>query len=308
MRRRAAARSLPPLLKDLALRAAVPLDRILGSRAAGGIGILMYHRVSDGCAGAPEPTFNVTPRRFREQLGELLARGFEAWPLDRILEHQRAARPVPPRVFAVTFDDGYECVDRDAWPVLRSLRVPATVFLATAFLDRDDPFPFDDWSARGSPRVAAQAWRPLRSEQCREMAADGLVELGAHTHTHADFRGRPPEFERDLARSVGVLADRFGVSAPSFAFPYGVRRLGYASPELVEAAKRTGVTCSLSTEAELVDPAGDPFTWGRFEIGGRDSGATIAARLDGWLDLLRAVRHRLGGTLRGARVAEGLAP
>jgi len=140
------------------------------------------------------------------------------------------------------------------------------------------------------------------------MAADGLVELGAHTHTHADFRSRAPEFERDLACCVGVLADRFGIRAPSFAFPYGVRRLGYASPALVAAAKRTGVTCSLTTEAELVDPAGDPFSWGRFEIDGRDSGATIAARLDGWLDLLRGVRQRLGGTLRGPRRAGALAP
>src|SRR5262249_44469589 len=150
--------------------------------------------------------------------------------LARVLEHQRAARPVPSRVFVVTFDDGHESVYRGAWPVLRSLRVPATVFLATAYLDRDEPFPFDDWTARGARGVPAWAWRPLRSEQCREMAADGLVELGAHTHTHADFRGRPVELEQDLARCVDVLADRFGVSLPSFAFPFGVRRLGYTSP------------------------------------------------------------------------------
>src|SRR5262249_56352963 len=66
------ARSIPPLLRDLVLRATVPLDRILGSRTAGTIGILMYHRVTEPCAGVPQPTFNVTPRRFREQLAGLL--------------------------------------------------------------------------------------------------------------------------------------------------------------------------------------------------------------------------------------------
>lgn len=297
-------RTFPSLLKDLAARAVVPLDRLLGSRAGGALGILMYHRVTDRWPGVPEPTFNVTPRRFREQLEGLLARGFEPWPLRGVLEHRRAAQPLPERAFVVTFDDGQESVYREAWPVLRELGVPATVFLATAYLDGDAPFPFDDWTARGSPRVPAHAWRPLRGEQCAEMAADGLVELGAHTHTHADFRGRPEEFEQDLVRCVEVLAERFGVSSPSFAFPYGVRKLGYTSPALIEAARRTGVTCSLSTEAELADPAGDPFSWGRFEIGDRDSAAAIAARLDGWFDLLRG----LGARLRGLRAVGPQAP
>ncbi len=44
---------------------------------------------------------------------------------------------------AVTFDDGFETVYRHAWPVLQELRIPATVFLNTAYLDSPEPFPFD---------------------------------------------------------------------------------------------------------------------------------------------------------------------
>ena len=38
-------------------------------------GILMYHRVTPPVEGVPPPTWNVTPERFRRQLGGLLARG-----------------------------------------------------------------------------------------------------------------------------------------------------------------------------------------------------------------------------------------
>src|SRR5262249_14325564 len=102
-----------------------------------GMGILMYHRVAplpDG-KGVRAPTWNVTPSRLREQLSGLLDRGYRPWPLRQALAHSRQGLPLPSTAFVVTFDDGYESVYRHAWPILRALRIPATVFLATAYLD-----------------------------------------------------------------------------------------------------------------------------------------------------------------------------
>ncbi len=270
----------------LTLRAAVPFSALLGSRAGGRVGVLMYHRVSELYRGASAPTWNVTPERFREQLRGLLDLGFRALPLREVIDRGRNGGPLPSRTFVVTFDDGYENVYRNAWPVLRELGVPATVFLATAYLDGARPFPFDDWHSAGSERIPAHSWRPLTTAQCCEMIASGLIELGAHTHTHADFRGRAGDFERDLARCVAFMAERFGLSGVTFAFPYGVRSAGFCAPELVAAARRT-VLCSLTTEPELVNPTGDPYTWGRFNVEQADSGAAIAAFLDGWYSLAR---------------------
>lgn len=271
-------------------RAAVPCNALFGSRSTESIGILMYHRVTDHCPGVCEPTYNVTPERFRRQLEELLARGYRAWPLRGVLEYGRRGLPIPERTFVVTFDDGYENVYRNAWPVLRELDVPATVFLATAFLDSETPFPFDDWPAKGSGRVTDAAWRPLRTAQCVDMAASGLVDLGAHTHTHADFRMHPRELEADLSRCIAVIRERFGLTDATFAFPYGVRRMGFVDPALVAAAKRVGVLCGLTADADLVHPKGDPFEWGRFEVTNADSGATIAAWLGGWHNLPRQLQ------------------
>src|SRR5262249_9632394 len=162
-------------------------------------------------------------------------------------------------VFVVTFDDGYQNFHGHAWPVLRELSVPATVFLATSYLGGEAPFPFDDWRLAGSARVPPETWRPLSYAQLADILPDGLVAPGSQTHTHAVFRGWPQAFSKDLAASVALLRDRFGVAEPTFAFPYGI-----TDPALAGAARWAGVRCGLTTQEQLAGPQEDPFTWGRF--------------------------------------------
>lgn len=275
------------------LAAGIGTRFLLGRFVRDGTGILMYHRVTPLPIGVQAPTWNVTPPRLRQQLGGLLDRGYEPWPLRKALEHSQGGLPLPPKAFIVTFDDGYEGVYHHAWPILRELQIPATVFVATAYLDSARPFPFDDWAGAGSPRVPACSWQPLRRFQCREMLADGLVGLGAHTHTHRNFRGRPEEFGEDLARCVSVLRMCFGVTDIPFAFPFGMPSAGFADPALGEVARRSGVICGLTTESARFRSGSDPFTWGRFEVLDGDSATTISRCLDGCYDVMREMWRRL---------------
>ena len=265
----------------------------LGSREAGALGILMYHRVVAPPRGICAPTWNVTPARFRSQLEGLLRRGFQPQSLRDVLARHRAAEPMAPKSFVVTFDDGYENVYRHAFPVLRELGIPATIFLTTAYLDSPEPFPFDDWSGKGLPGAPAETWRPLTTAQCHEMQGSGLIELGTHTHVHADYRGRPDELRRDLLVSLDVLRSRFGVSAASYAGPYGQGCRKFDGHELSEAARQAGVVCALNTNAELVRPGDEPYDWGRFTALGNDSAASLAAKLDGWYSLVQDAWRRL---------------
>jgi peptidoglycan/xylan/chitin deacetylase (PgdA/CDA1 family) len=270
-------------------RVAGGLHAVLGDRQAGSFGILMYHRVAEHDAGVPTPTINVTPQRLREQLSGLLDRGFEAWPLERLLAANVAAREIPAKVFTVTFDDGFENNLTEALPILVELNVPATVFLATAFLDSPAPFPNDNWSAAGSTSVLPQTWRPLTSRQCDQLQASGLVTLGAHTHTHQFFLDRVDDFRCDLQRSVDILRERFGVARPTFSFPFGL-----SSPELIAAARETGVSCGLMTRPDCVTRGSDPFRWGRFGVTTADTASTLAAKFGGWYS-------PLAGALRQAQ-------
>ncbi len=278
----------------------------LGDRAGSSPGILMYHRVAERTAGVPEPSINVTPRQFHRQLAGLQARGYEFWPLTRLLDSQLQTNAVAEgkKIVVLTFDDGYESVYSAAFPILSELNIPATIFLNTAFLDSEEPFPFDRWGVAQRSSAPPSDWRPLSRAQCKEMQVSGLIELGAHTHTHADFRNRAAEFKLDLAHCLQVLRDDFQINRPSFAFPFGRWHLGYVSNELLQAACECGVSCALTTECELIKPGSDPLGWGRFNVYDWDTPSTLAARLRGWYGWAPRWQNRL----RGLRLREGATP
>lgn len=283
--------------RRLAIEATAGLNALFGPRLENAFGILTYHRIAPEFSGRPTPTWNVTPQRLRTQLSELLARGYVAWPLRRTLEVCMTNKPVPRNVFVVTFDDGYQCVHQHALPVLQELSVPATVFLATAYIDSREKFPFDDWQAAGDSEVA-EAWRPLTSDLCRELQATGLIELGSHTHRHIDYRARLPELEVDLRESRNFLQRQFDISDATFAFPFGI-----FDAEMCAAVRRGGLLCALTTQSELVTPASDLYRWGRFTVNDYDTGRTLAAQLAGWYSLARGAWLRVrrqGGMNRTA--------
>jgi peptidoglycan/xylan/chitin deacetylase (PgdA/CDA1 family) len=229
----------------------------------------------------------VEPGRFRKQLEGLMAMGYTPWPLLRLIQHHLEGLSLPRKIFVITFDDGYASVHQHAWPILIDLAVPATVFLATQHLSSDAPFPFDNWKAAGSPSVSEDSWRPLTVEQCQEMAADGLVELAAHSHSHQDFRSQPEALKQDLQQCMQFLHKHFDIAMPTFAFPYG-----YTTPEMIQTVRDAGLRCALSVDERLADPAGSPYEWGRFEASQYDNAYTLSVCLSGWYDYVRRV---LGG-------------
>ena len=289
-------RRLRAVQRRLGICAAAAGNAILGQRLRDAFGILLYHRVTPRIPGVATPTWNVTPDRLRRQMEGLLGRGYEPWPLRQVLAFRRQRRPVPRKVFVVTFDDGYDSVYRNAWPIFKELKIPATVFLATRYLDSDTPFPFEDWPAAGLPRLPASSWKPLTRRQCAQMQAGGLFELGTHTHLHEDFRGRPEALRRDLLDSLRAMRELFGVEDPAFSLPFG-----FHEPELAAVARNAGVPCGLTCEREPVTPESDPFHWGRFAVEQRDTAATLAAQLSGWYSVLR------GGWQWWPRLLRGLA-
>lgn len=96
--------------------------------------VLLYHGVY---GGAINPVLNfdglhVRVERFERQM-RYLASHYRVVPLDQLLDREPHARAEKP-LAAITFDDGYRNIYRYAYPVLRRLELPATVFVVTDFL------------------------------------------------------------------------------------------------------------------------------------------------------------------------------
>ena len=91
----------------------------------------MFHRVH----AQPDPLFpgEIDAAAFRERLDWICA-WFNVVPLDEAVTGLGRGS-LPARAMAITFDDGYADNVGVALPILREFGVPATFFVATAFLD-----------------------------------------------------------------------------------------------------------------------------------------------------------------------------
>ncbi len=276
--------------------ATIPLRTTFGRKVPSGtFGILMYHRVCPNPRDRFTPTYSVTPERFGKQLDWLLKHDYKAWPLDRLLQARAAGETVDDRIFAVTFDDGYENNYLYALPILEELRVPATVFIATAFLDSNQPYPFDNWIDNPDPIIPSDTWKPMTMDQCRRLSESKYVTLGSHTHTHADFRDNAELIEKDIRLCNAILSHEFGIDSPAFAYPFGVPEMGFTTHSLGDAAKRAGCSCALEIGNSCVLPDVDIYHWPRFDIASGDTGPSIAGKLDGWSTWIRrtlSVSHK----------------
>lgn len=115
----------------------------LGARLRGGdlrgAVILMYHSVAEGESRAYiDPRNHVPAEVFAEQMGFLSGHRSVVALSELVGMLERGESPAAGTV-AVTFDDGYLDNLTTAAPILHRYGLPATLFLATGYVDRADP-------------------------------------------------------------------------------------------------------------------------------------------------------------------------
>lgn len=274
------------------------LDRCFGDRVSEGFGMLMYHRCCERPSNSARPTMNVTPQRLEQQLQGLLDRGFIIRPLPEVISDLERGLAIDRKTLVVTFDDGFAGMHRYVLPILKRLDITASVFVCTKFIGSNDPMPFDPWGQQHAGLVDDICYRSVNDRECQELVDSGHFDIGAHTHSHEDFRGRPADFEADMTQCVRELQERFGIKNPTFAFPFGTPALGYSDSSLVDAAKRVGIRSALTTAPHVINAQTDRFALGRFNAFQWDTAATLQARLHGWYSWLPAASAAVRSMLR----------
>ena len=107
------------------------LPHLLRTAGKQRLSILIYHRVLQ----SPDPLRPGEPivDEFRQRMN-LLRRYFNPLPLVEAIDRLQAGE-LPERAVCVTFDDGYADNESVALPILKKSGIPATVFVATGFLN-----------------------------------------------------------------------------------------------------------------------------------------------------------------------------
>lgn len=121
---------IPALFRTRVYRAARRVNR-------GTVAIAMYHgfTAADSHGGIENHEGkHVHVRQFRDQLTYLKS-SYNVIPLGDVVRALTTGSPLPDRPLAITVDDGYRSTYTVAYPALREFQLPASVFLATEFVD-----------------------------------------------------------------------------------------------------------------------------------------------------------------------------
>lgn len=267
------------LLRRAVALADAPVGALTRRAGHGDVVVLIYHRVGRRSA-SPVDLDRAT---FERQLDLLTTSGCVV-DLDTALAGLSTpdAAPAPEPRYVLTFDDGTtDWVDVVA-PILVERRLPATFYVATAYVDEQRELP--------------DGGRPISWAGLRELDATGWATIGSHTHTHHVLGHADAVTAADeLDRSLGLLHDHLGGSRHHFAYPNAVA----GSPAAEAVVRRRSRSAVLAGNRVNRRGRTDPHRLGRHALTIADDETNFArkaaghARVEGWLRERRdRARHR----------------
>ncbi len=232
------------------------------------IPILMYHSISTE-ASAGFRKFTLTPELFAAHMEYLKTQGYTVLSVSQLqaLRTEPSPRAWPVRPVVLTFDDGFADFYTAALPVLQTYAFPASLFIATSYLES---------SSRWLQSIQEGERAMLSKAQLREIFAAG-IDCGSHTHTHVHLdtvnekRGR-----EELTRSKETLEQILGQPVTTFAYPYGHYHK-QARQWVVDAGFKAA--CAVKHAISHTDD--DLFSLARVTITNRTDVAALASLLAG---------------------------
>jgi peptidoglycan/xylan/chitin deacetylase (PgdA/CDA1 family) len=274
------ARSAAVTLGKRAIKLGLLAPASLARSREPGLLILGYHRVGAGM----EREMDLPRAVFADQMRHLAEHREVVALVDGV---RRLGFPLERDLVAITFDDGYREVYTQAWPVLRDLGLPATVFLATGFVEGTDPTPIRPGAGdRGSPPL------PLSWDEVGELSTSGLVAFGSHSRSHRTFDSLSrAEAAEECATSRATIERRVGAEVEAFAYPDGV----VAHEDIVGAHYRVGVGAD---GAKNVPSSLSPYRLSRVPVRASDGTFFFRRRLAGLAPLEDRLYDRLRAPLR----------
>ncbi|MFV1986747.1 MAG: polysaccharide deacetylase family protein [Gemmatimonadota bacterium] len=166
--------------------------------------ILTYHSIDP--SGSVISVDRDTFRRHAEWLAQGSSR---AVTVDELL-----AAPEGDDCVAVVFDDAFENFGSVAWPILRDLELPATVFVVSGQVGATNA-----WAGVHEPRIPTL---PLLDWDALGRLAEDGVHIGSHTRTHPPLDAVPAASLHDEIEGSAVdLESRLGRRPRGFAYPFG---------------------------------------------------------------------------------------
>ncbi len=209
--------------------------------------IFMYHYVEyvQDKGDTIRQSLDITPYTFEKQIETLVAGGYTFLTAKDIGElFDGNVTTIPEKPIVLTFDDGYRDFYTDAFPILKKHNVKATVYVIAGVVD------FRNY---------------MTEKQLQEIAASGLVDVGAHTVHHVSLKNMDAAtVEKEVRESKQMLEAITGQSVVSFAYPNG----SYDEAAMA-AVKAAGFTTAVATKPGIENGPSNQYDLVRLRTGGR---------------------------------------
>jgi peptidoglycan/xylan/chitin deacetylase (PgdA/CDA1 family) len=202
--------------------------------------IFNYHNIAHlpESATITDKAFNVTPELFEEQLKYFQENGYVSVPLDYLIEYFDTGKSLPPKIFAITFDDGHLGQYDYAFPLLKKYGFTATFFIVV------------DW-ANHSGFVS---W-----DEIKEMSNAGMA-INSHSMTHFNMQAISPDrLKWEMEESKKILEEKTGKPVDYLAYPGG----SY-NQSVIDAAMAAGYKGAMSVRKVIEQSPKWRFSISRF--------------------------------------------
>ena len=172
------------------------------------ISVLAYHNLDL----KSKTDYTVSSQQLRDQIYNLRQRGYKFVTLKQVEDFYYKDSDLPSRSVAITFDDGNLNTYTIAYPLLKQLNVPFTLFIYPNAINVGHKMKFMNW------------------DEVKELATNGVI-IGSHSYSHP-FLTRPVDVKtpeqyhkwlvEECLGSKQYIENKIGVSVNYFAIPFGV--------------------------------------------------------------------------------------
>ncbi len=175
-----------------------------GSRVA----VLGYHDLGEN---SPETQMRIHTSKFRKQMEQIKQSGIKVISMAEFTAWKKGESTLPAQSILLTFDDGWKSVYTDAYPVLKELGFPFTIFLYKDYVDGGG--------------------KALTIPMIQEMLGHG-ASIGSHSVSHPypltvkNYRKKGEHaydayLRKEMGESKYFLESKFSVTVTSYAYPGG---------------------------------------------------------------------------------------
>ena len=190
------------------------------------IKILAYHSVYK----YSRDLYEIDSDMFKLQMDILKENDFDVITLEEALGDIEGGT-IKHKTIVITFDDAFNSLCEYAFPVLRGLSYPATVFVPFDYIGKIDSFSYDH---------SRDDFKIMSLSEIESSKVD-RISYGSHTMTHSDLTDlNQLDLDRELFESKVILNNEIGEKFSALAYPFGM-----FNDRIKKAVDNAGYDCAV---------------------------------------------------------------